>query len=150
MCFDDPRLNFDDGTYAGGRLIQALATDARPISERFNDVHHYYSTPEGRLDVDETAKFEVIRTLQEQFSRDYKVITDGARVELPDGWFLVRASNTEPSRPPALRPETPERLEEIKGILREALRQFPQVVVNFQLPWHSSQRIMKRIKRITR
>ena len=67
-----------------------------------------------------------------QFSRDYKVITlDGVRVEFPDGWFLVRASNTEPSLTTRFEAETPERLEEIKAILREALGQFPEVAINF-------------------
>ena len=56
---------------------------------------------------------------------------DGARVEFPDGWFLVRASNTEPSLTTRFEAETPERLEEIKAILRDALRQFPEVSGEF-------------------
>lgn len=132
MFFDDPRLNFDDGTYAGARLIEALAADPRPISERFADVHHYYNTPEGRIDVDESTKVGLIDTLRAQFSRDYKVVTlDGVRVEFPDGWFLVRASNTEPSLTTRFEAETPERLEELKTILRDALKQFPAVKANF-------------------
>jgi phosphomannomutase/phosphoglucomutase len=133
MFFDDPMINFDDGTYAGARLIQALGADPRPISERFADVPTYYSTPEGRLDVGESVKFEIIRRLQEQFAaQGYQVVTlDGARVEFPDGWFLIRASNTEPSLTTRVEAETPERLREIEGLLREALRQFPEVQINF-------------------
>jgi phosphomannomutase len=133
MFFDDPMINFDDGTYAGARLIQALGADPRPISERFADVPHYYNTPEGRIDLDESVKFEVIRRLKEQFTEQgYQVVAiDGARVEFPDGWFLIRASNTEPSLTTRFEAETPERLEEIKTILREALRQFPEVPINF-------------------
>ena len=56
---------------------------------------------------------------------------DGARVEFPDGWFLVRASNTEPSLTTRFEAATPERLAEIQGILREALRQFPEIKINF-------------------
>src|SRR5205085_9855426 len=68
MFFNDPQITFDDGTYAGARLIEALASDPRPISARFADVHQYFNTPEGRMGVDESVKFEVIRKLQEQFA----------------------------------------------------------------------------------
>jgi phosphomannomutase len=132
MFFNDPQISFDDGTYAGARLIEALAADPRPISARFADVHHYFNTPEGRMDVDEAVKFAVIRKLQEQFAQKYKVVTlDGARVEFPDGWFLIRASNTEPSLTTRFEAETLERLEEIQAVLRDALKQFPEVKVNF-------------------
>ena len=96
-------------------------------------MHHYYNTPEGRIDVGETVKFQVIEKLRAQFAaQGYNVVTlDGARVEFPDGWFLVRASNTEPSLTTRFEAETPERLEEIKSILREALGQFPEVAINF-------------------
>jgi phosphomannomutase len=132
MFFDDPQLDFDDGMYAGARLLRALGGDDRPISERFKDVHKYYNTPEGRMDVAETRKFEVIKGLVEKFQQQYQVVTiDGARVEFPDGWFLVRASNTEPSLTTRFEAETPERLEEIKGILRDALQAYPDVHANF-------------------
>jgi phosphomannomutase len=132
MFFDDPRLDFDDGTYAGARMLRALASDPRPISERFQDVPKYYNTPEGRIDVDEAHKFRIIKALVEQFQKEYKVTTlDGARVEFPDGWFLIRASNTEPSLTTRFEAKSPERLDAIKGILREALQAFPEVRVNF-------------------
>ena len=108
MFFDDPRINFDDGIYAGARLIEALAADARPISERFADVPHYYNTPEGRIDVDESVKFGIIKPCASSSPPQYEVVTlDGARVEFPDGWFLVRASNTEPSLTTRFEAETP-------------------------------------------
>jgi phosphomannomutase len=128
MFFNDPQINFDDGMYAGARLLQALGSDPSPVSARFRDVTKYYNTPEGRLDVEESRKFEIIQTLIRQFQEHYQVVTiDGARVEFPDGWFLVRASNTEPSLTTRFEARTPERLEEIRGILRDALRQFPDV-----------------------
>ena len=132
MFFADPQINFDDGTYAGARLIQALAADPRPISDRFADVPHYYNTPEGRLDCPESAKFGVMQKLVAQFQQQYQVTTlDGARVEFPDGWFLVRASNTEPSLTTRFEATTPERLEAITALLRNALRQFPEIAINF-------------------
>jgi len=132
MFFDDPRLDFDDGMYAGARLLRALGGDDRPISARFAEVRHYYNTPEGRLDVADAHKFGIIQRLIAQFQQHYQVVTlDGARVEFPDGWFLIRASNTEPSLTTRFEAETPERLVEIQGILRTALQAFPEVTVNF-------------------
>jgi phosphomannomutase len=82
--------------------------------------------------VDESVKFRIIDTLREQFDRQYDIVTlDGVRVEFPDGWFLVRASNTEPSLTTRFEAETPDRLEELKTILRDALQQFPHVATNF-------------------
>src|SRR5206468_2663749 len=132
MFFQDAQIDFDDGMYAGARLLRALGTDPRPISERFKDVHRYYNTPEGRLHVEESRKFAIISGLIERFKDQYQVTTlDGARVEFADGWFLVRASNTEPSLTTRFEAETPERLAEIQGILREALAAFPEVEIDF-------------------
>ncbi len=49
MFFHDPRIDFDDGMYAGARLLRALGGDPAPISARFASVPRYYNTPEGRL-----------------------------------------------------------------------------------------------------
>ncbi len=78
--------------------------------------------------MEELRKFTIIAQLTQQFEQRYRVITiDGARVEFPDGWFLVRASNTEPSLTTRFEATTPERLAEIQGILRAALQRFPEV-----------------------
>lgn len=123
MFFNDPLIDFDDGIYAGARLLEALGDSDLPVSERFNDVPRYYNTSEGRLDVGEEAKFGLIDKLRERFSKDYQIITtDGARIVFPTGWALVRASNTEPSityRFESTRSE--EDLHRIMGIVREAL-----------------------------
>lgn len=64
----------------------------------------------------------------EKFSREYEVISvDGARVSFSDGWGLVRASNTQPVLVARCEAKTPEGLERICGIMKEALRQFPEV-----------------------
>jgi phosphomannomutase len=98
MFFDDPIIDFDDGVYAGAKLLEAISDVDKPISERFGDVPHYFNTPEGRADVGEEIKFKLIDNLRARFEKEYKVITiDGVRVIFPTGWALVRTSNTEPA-----------------------------------------------------
>ncbi|HEX8230280.1 MAG TPA: phosphomannomutase/phosphoglucomutase [Chloroflexia bacterium] len=123
MFFDDPVIDFDDGIYAGAKLLEALGDGPAPISDRFADVPKYFNTSEGRMDVGEEVKFGVIDKLRERFSGEYTVITtDGVRVVFPTGWALVRASNTEPSITYRFEStESAEDLERIMGIVREAL-----------------------------
>jgi phosphomannomutase len=124
MFFDDPIIDFDDGIYAGARLLEALADSDAPISERFRDVPKYFNTPEGRLDVGETVKFPLIEKLKERFGKEYKLITiDGVRVVFPTGWALARASNTEPAITYRFEStQSEDDLKRIMGIVREALQ----------------------------
>jgi phosphomannomutase len=123
MFFDDPMIDFDDGIYAGARLLEALGDGHEPISERFRDVPHYYNTPEGRLDVGEDKKFALIERLKQRFGQQYELITiDGVRIVFPTGWALVRASNTEPSITYRFEStQSEEDLERIKSVVRQAL-----------------------------
>lgn len=125
MFFDDPIIDFDDGIYAGARLLEALGDSPAPISERFKDVPHYFNTPEGRVDVDESKKFELVDKLKQKFEKEYKVITiDGARVVFPTGWALVRASNTEPALTYRFEStKSEEDLRRIIAIVRQALEE---------------------------
>ena len=124
IFFDDPLIDFDDGIYAGAKLLEALGDSDAPISERFNDVPRYFNIPEGRADVDESKKFALIERLKERFSKEYEVITtDGVRVVFPTGWALVRASNTEPAITYRFEStKSREDLDQIKSIMREALQ----------------------------
>lgn len=123
IFFDDPLVDFDDGIYAGAKLLEALGDSDAPISQRFSDVPKYFNTSEGRADVDESKKFGLIARLRERFSKEYEVITtDGVRVVFPTGWALVRASNTEPAITYRFEStQSQEDLDRIKGIMREAL-----------------------------
>lgn len=123
MFFDDPLIDFDDGIYAGARLLEALGDNPAPISERFNDVPKYWNTPEGRMDVGEEVKFPLIAKLKEKLGKEYTLITlDGVRAVFPTGWALVRASNTEPSITYRFESTaSAEDLEQIKGVIRAAL-----------------------------
>jgi len=124
IFFNDPIMDFDDGIYAGAKLLEAIGDSDAPISERFRDVPKYFNTTEGRADVDESKKFALIDRLREKFSKEYEVITtDGVRIVFPTGWALVRASNTEPAITYRFEStKSKEDLEKIKWIVRDALK----------------------------
>ncbi|MDQ6693998.1 MAG: phosphomannomutase/phosphoglucomutase [Chloroflexota bacterium] len=125
MFFDDPIIDFDDGIYAGARLLEALGDGDAPISERFSDVPRYFNSSEGRIDIDESRKFVIIDRLKTRFEKEYPLITlDGVRIVFPTGWALVRASNTEPAITYRFESTlSSEDLERIKGIIRDALNE---------------------------
>jgi phosphomannomutase/phosphoglucomutase len=70
------------------------------------------------MDCPEEKKFELVRRAQEWFSSRYQAVTvDGVRVVFPDGWGLVRASNTQPLLVLRFEARTPERLAEIERLV---------------------------------
>ena len=89
-------FGFDCGIYCAARLIELLSNTDSKVSELLKDLPKTVSTPEIRVDCDEEVKFKVVEKARESFN-DYKVdLTDGVRIEFPDGWGLIRASNTQP------------------------------------------------------
>jgi len=97
IFFGNRWLGFDDGIYSSARLVELLSQTAAPLSSLLADVPRTFSTPELRVDCREEIKFEVVRRAQAFFTKGYEAVTvDGVRVLFPDGWGLVRASNTQP------------------------------------------------------
>lgn len=95
MFFADEYYGHDDAVYAAGQLLRILSHTERPLSALLADVPRYPSTPEVRVDCPDGAKFTVGAALTERFRRTHPVIdVGGVRVLFPDGWGLVRASNT--------------------------------------------------------
>ncbi len=113
-------LGFDDGIYSSARLVELLTRTTQPLSSLLSDVPKTYSTPELRVDCREEIKFEVVRRAQDFFTRGYQAITvDGVRVVFPDGWGLVRASNTQPILVLRFEATTEARLAEIRKLVED-------------------------------
>lgn len=128
MFFADEYYGFDDAFYATGRLLRILSNQESSLSQLLEDVPQYYSTAETRVQCTDQDKFRIVSELVERFRKDYEVIdVDGARVLFGDGWGLVRASNTQPVLVARCESRTREGLERICGIMKEALRSFPEV-----------------------
>jgi phosphomannomutase/phosphoglucomutase len=97
IFFEHRWFGFDDALYAGARLLELLSHDTRTIGQMLADVPVTYVTPEIRLDCPDEVKFDVVARIVSRLQADHEVIDiDGARVNFPDGWGLVRASNTQP------------------------------------------------------
>jgi phosphomannomutase / phosphoglucomutase len=113
-------LGFDDGIYSSGRLLELLSRTDAPMSSLLADVPKTYSTPELRVDCPEDKKFELVRRAQAWFSARYQAVTvDGVRVVFPDGWGLVRASNTQPILVLRFEATSEARLAEIRALVEQ-------------------------------
>jgi phosphomannomutase len=88
---------FDDALYASVRLIEAVQASGRSLTEIMDAMPQTMATPELRFPVDESRKFAVIEEVRERLSGDGAKVdaTDGVRVNTTDGWWLLRASNTQ-------------------------------------------------------
>jgi len=94
---DEQGLGVDDGIYAGLRLCQLISEQSQTLSERLNTFPNPISTEEIQLAVKESEKFSIMGLIQSHGFQDFNTKTiDGIRIELNDGWALVRASNTTP------------------------------------------------------
>jgi phosphomannomutase/phosphoglucomutase len=123
MFFADEYYGFDDAVYAAGRLLRILSRSDSPLSALSAEIPRYYATPETRVACPDDRKFEVVAALTREFRATYQVIdVDGARVVFPDGWALVRASNTQPVLVVRAEGTTPEALARAKAVLEDALR----------------------------
>ncbi|MCE2705482.1 MAG: phosphomannomutase/phosphoglucomutase [Proteobacteria bacterium] len=98
IFFNDRWYGCDDGVYAGARLIEILSQVKDP-SALLNALPNSISTPELNILVEEGQQYKIIEKLQKtaKFKDSIDIVTiDGLRVQYPDGFGLVRASNTTP------------------------------------------------------
>ena len=88
---------FDDALYAAVRLIEAVSQSGKSLTELKDEMPQSLVTPEMRFPVDESRKFSVIKEVLDRLSSNGAKVdsTDGARVMSEDGWWLLRASNTQ-------------------------------------------------------
>ncbi|MGA9332768.1 MAG: phosphomannomutase/phosphoglucomutase [Rudaea sp.] len=98
--FRERWYGFDDGIYAATRLMEILASDpeGRSPQEIFNSLPNGVSTPELKIEMKEGEHYQFIEKFREKSSFEGARVTtiDGVRADWPDGWGLVRASNTTP------------------------------------------------------
>ncbi len=124
LFFKDRYFGFDDAIYAGARLLEILTSQEKSVSELLEGVPRMVNTPEIRMDCPDDKKFQVVKSLVEEFKKEYKVIDiDGARVLFDGGWGLVRSSNTQPVLVLRFEAVNEKRLEEIRTIFMDKLNE---------------------------
>jgi phosphomannomutase len=98
IFFADGYYGFDDGVYAAIRLLSAVARSGKSAAELRDALPQMVNTPEIRIDVPEERKFAIVDEVRDRLA-DISGISvndiDGARVSNEDGWWLLRASNTQ-------------------------------------------------------
>lgn len=115
IFFSERWFGFDDAVYAGARLLEILSKDNRPLSAYLSHLPRVYNTPEIRVDTTEEAKFRIVERVVAHYREKYPVVDiDGARVKFPEGWALVRASNTQPSLVLRFEAKSPEKLQALR------------------------------------
>ena len=119
MFFKHRWYGFDDAIYAGARLLEIVAAQDQPLSAHLATIPQRPSTPEIDFVCADEKKFDVIAQATAYFQEQgLDVVTiDGARIEFPDGWGLLRASNTSPKLVMRVEADTEERVAEIRAMI---------------------------------
>jgi len=129
MFFADRFFGFDDGAYAGARVMQVLADAHVPLSTLLNDIVPSFTTPEIRIPCPDSRKFALVEMAKEHFSGlGYEIIDiDGMRITFPDGFALLRASNTQPGLVLRFEADSESSLQEKRKLLENWLDQQKQI-----------------------
>jgi phosphomannomutase len=97
VVFKHRWYGFDDALYAAVRLIEAVSESGRSLTEIVDAMPKTTATPEMRFQVDDARKFAIVDEVRDRLSAEGATVdaTDGVRVSTADGWWLLRASNTQ-------------------------------------------------------
>jgi phosphomannomutase / phosphoglucomutase len=133
--FKERWYGFDDGIYAAARLLEILAADDRTPGEIFMELPKGVSTPELKIPMQEGEHYAYMdRFLQHAKFDGAKIATiDGMRADWPDGWGLVRCSNTTPCLVLRFDADSTAALERIQDAFRVQLTA-PAVTQGAELP----------------
>ena len=130
MFFAENWYCVDDGILASAKVLELIARSPEPASAHFDTLPHLYSTPELKAPCPDEQKFQVVDELTRQFRERYETIDiDGARILFPEGWGLVRASNTNPYLTLRFEARTQAALDANMRVVYDALRTYPYVTL---------------------
>jgi phosphomannomutase len=123
IFFAHDYYGFDDALYAAVRLIRAVTQLGGSLTALRSAMPAMVNTPEMRFQVDESRKFPVIDEVLARLAADGAAVdrTDGARVNTPDGWWLLRASNTQDVLVARAEAKSPEALDRLMAQIDEQL-----------------------------
>ena len=138
MFFADRYFGYDDAVYASCRLVEILAKAQQPLSALVSDLPQSVVTPEIRVDLPDTIKFDVVERVRNKFTEYLKtkqglgpkklalrnlITIDGVRAIFDDGWGLIRASNTQPALVLRFEATSSDQLNAIRVLIEEELRE---------------------------
>ena len=123
IFFADTFYGFDDALYCGLRLLNIVANARESLAAMRDKLPQLVNTPELRFDCPEDRKFKIVEEVKARLKQAGAKVNDidGVRVSTPDGWWLLRASNTQAVLVARCESANEEGLERLKGDLRAAL-----------------------------
>jgi phosphomannomutase len=122
LFFADEYYGFDDAVYAALRLLRFLQDQDLSLAQLYDALAPTFSTPEIRIPCDDHKKFALVEMIKQQVQGQDVVIVDGVRVRTADGWWLVRASNTQAVLVARCEATTAAGLERLKQQLTQTLQ----------------------------
>jgi phosphomannomutase / phosphoglucomutase len=132
--FRERWYGFDDGIYAAARLLEILAADPREPEEVLDELPKGVSTPELKVPMIEGQHHAFVEMFQQKAQFDGARVShiDGVRADWPDGWGLVRASNTTPILVLRFDADSAEAMARIQAAFRSELNRLgPDLVLPF-------------------
>ena len=106
-------------------MIELLDSSDKKLSELFDEIPNYHSTPEIRSNCNDDTKFDIVDKCAKYFSDKYDCDTiDGVRINFEHGWGLVRASNTEPVIVSRFEAKSKELLSSYKSLVSDKINFF--------------------------
>lgn len=123
LFFKERWFGFDDALYSGARLLEILAKTKDPLVAISNDLPQSESTPELQVPIAEEHKFAFIDRIKKEidFAPGECNFIDGVRCEYPNGWGLIRASNTTPCLVMRFEADDIDALKHIQATFKEKL-----------------------------
>jgi len=137
LFFAENWYGVDDGILGSCKFVELCARSPLPVSSHFDTLPHLYNTPELKAPCPDDRKFDVVDELRREFKSRYEIIDiDGARILFPEGWGLVRASNTNPYLTLRFEGQSPAAVEHMQQVVYDALRRYPFVTLPSSVfPW---------------
>jgi len=124
ICFGERWYGFDDALYSAARLLEIVGGESKTVSQLFQEFPVTFTTPEIKVKTTESAKFSIMERLSKegQFGDGTITTIDGIRVDYPDGWGLIRPSNTSPVLTLRFEADGQTVLDRIQRLFREQLK----------------------------
>jgi phosphomannomutase len=123
VFFADTFYGFDDALYCALRLLNIVAAGKESLADMRDKLPHLVNTPELRFDCADDRKFKIVDEVKTRLKQAGAKVNDidGVRVSTPDGWWLLRASNTQPVLVARCESQNEVGLERLKDQLKAAL-----------------------------
>ncbi len=124
-------FGYDDALFAAIKFLEYVSSQPKTVAELHDEVSTYYTSPTYEASCADEVKYQIVDrmlpALKTRYGADRVIDINGARVELDDGWGLVRASSNLPKLVLVFEGKTKERMESIMHEFQEFLRDYPEV-----------------------